>query len=430
MDKLEDALQATRTWLESLVPRRRDPVPPKPWSGEVFWTKDEGWVFITDEDAEQYRRLLGTLIRTVMDDRVSPRAIELQFQRAILEVIDLPNRRSPDPAQRVDAALRAIRELLEGPPQGYTVVLPVEGLAAEGLPRTVGQVEFVAFDDAQLDRFRAAVTDYDIPAEDKRDQIKLIEEWGSEVRQRTVASVRVEALDWTAARLQAIREARLTLDVINFFSDLVPYNQAHLRFPGDVTTARMLTGQLREGPDWASYQLDRRRVGPVGELSFVKLGIQDSAMNLGFAYAHRLLGLGARRSSLQEQLIAGLQWAGRATVAPREEEAFLLYVIALESFLLPDEERGRISLRLRSRLGALLGSTAEDRPRIEEKVKELYDIRSQIVHSGHYLVTEADLALLRTLTKTSLIRMCTDQEPTQLSTPPDLVAWFKARGSS
>ena len=67
---------------------------------------------------------------------------------------------------------------------------------------------------------------------------------------------------------------------------------------------------------------------------------------------------------------------------------------------------------------------------VEEKVKALYDIRSQIVHSGRYQVTDADLALLRTLTKGSLIRTCTDQEITQLTTPEELVAWFRARGST
>lgn len=197
---------------------------------------------------------------------------------------------------------------------------------------------------------------------------------------RTVAIIEVEALDWGAARLLAIREIRLTLDVISFFSDFIPYNDAHLSLPGDAPTVRLATAQLKEEDGrWSRFAFEGHWVGGMGKLSLPKLRKQDATTPLDFARASQLFAA-TERSDLEDRLIASLQWAGRATISPRKEEAFLFYMMALESFVLAGKETNQeLSYRLRLRVAHLLGSTLEQRRNVFKKMADLYGIRSAIV---------------------------------------------------
>jgi hypothetical protein len=123
---------------------------------------------------------------------------------------------------------------------------------------------------------------------------------------------------------------------------------------------------------------------------------------------------------LEDQIIASLQWAGRATVEPRKEEAFLLYAIAFESFFLSGGENRELSYRLRLLAAHFLGRDFQGRRDVFEKVDEMYKIRSKIVHSGHVQVAEADLGLMRRLTKAALIRVCTTPDLQRFASSQEL----------
>ena len=62
-----------------------------------------------------------------------------------------------------------------------------------------------------------------------------------------------------------------------------------------------------------------------------------------------------------DQVISSLQWADRATVERRREQAFLLYAIALESLVLADEDKQELKYRLRVPVAHLLGEDEQKR---------------------------------------------------------------------
>ena len=55
--------------------------------------------------------------------------------------------------------------------------------------------------------------------------------------------------------------------------------------------------------------------------------------------------------------------------------------------MLSDNEKDELQYRLALRVAHLLGDDAEARKTIVDQVKDLYKIRSQIVHSGKFRVT-------------------------------------------
>ena len=99
-------------------------------------------------------------------EKISPRAVERVFQNAIFGSGYLEKRFSEFSA-RLDQALRVLRLHLTAAPQRFLVYCPVNGLAPEGLPSRVGNVEFVVFGNEQLDQFRAAVAMHNVDQEER-----------------------------------------------------------------------------------------------------------------------------------------------------------------------------------------------------------------------------------------------------------------------
>jgi hypothetical protein len=427
--KLEKALEHLRTWCEAMLANPSAPTP-SPRTGLWFGAEDEGTLVLSEEDTEEYGACLDALVEAVADtEQASPKAIEQVLQTALLTVFDIRKKRTPDPRVRIEEAIGELRQFLSGKTQCFRIVVPVNGLDIDGLPITVGKVTFAVFDESQRDVYRQTVVGQ--PAEQRQEALKLIdEELGkNELRDRTVAITDVKALDWGAARSLAHREVRLTVNVVNFFSDLIRYhNGAHLRLPGDGPTERFATAQLK-GSDgrWGQYAFESHWVGGMGKVSLPKILKQDGAASMGFERASQLIAA-SKRNDLEDRLIASLQWAGRATVARQNEEAFLLYTIALESLVLAGKDTNQeLSYRLRLRVAHLLGSTMEQRRNVFTKMGELYGIRSAIVHDGHYQVTDADLSLMRGFTKTCLIRALTWKELVELTSRDALRDWFTGK---
>ena len=66
---------------------------------------------------------------------------------------------------RLQQTLQNIQSALTAPLQRFLVFCPVNGLASDGLPSQVGNVEFAVFGDAQLGRLRAAVATHKVDQE-------------------------------------------------------------------------------------------------------------------------------------------------------------------------------------------------------------------------------------------------------------------------
>jgi len=95
--------------------------------------------------------------------------------------------------------------------------------------------------------------------------------------------------------------------------------------------------------------------------------------------------------------------------------------------VLADADPIELTYRLRVRTAHLLAEQIESRRDLFSKLGHLYGIRSKIVHSGRYQVTDADLALLRNITKAALIRVCTGSEFLSMRTGKELGEWFQDR---
>jgi hypothetical protein len=389
-----------------------------------FSVKDEGTIALRGEDANSYQDGLKSLIMAVDSELISTKAVENLYQQTILNVLDIyENRRDKSFDQRLKIALENLEKSLSAPSTTFGIYFPIGGLSEDGLPIQIGKVSFCTFDNDHLENFKEIVRKYegDDPNESVRREYLIGEIQKSEIVGKPVGLVEVKSIDTEAGKAQALKELSLTLDIINFYSDLIPYQKGYLYLPGERERVTINIPVFSQDNKFV-HAFGWEAAGPLMPVSLRLLFETDKKHGLGFLKVLEMLR--RKRNDLENRLIAAMQWAGRATAEIRKEEAFLLYAISLESLILLDNEREELSYRLRTRIAHLLGIDTGGRLEISKKVGELYSTRSKIVHRGWFQVTDADLGLMRFYAKMSVLRILVEEPFNYMKNSSELVRWF------
>jgi hypothetical protein len=422
-DKLSAVLNNIAEFLRDLD--SDEEVSEDPENEVLFMLAEEGGLHLNGNEALQYREHLKSLVDTIGSEIIGSKAIEILYRKAILTTLDIQEKRRSQPFEdRLKGSIEELRQSLTAAPTTFHVYYPVYGLALEGLPVQVGNVQFCIFKDDHLSPFIEAWSgpaDDENAKENRRSVADSIRD--SRIIGQPVGLVEVKALEDEAAKALTFKELTLTLDIINFFSDLIPYQQGHAYLPGNNERTRIEIPVIeqREKPN---FIFNWKVVGPLMPLSFQKLLEQDKARNWGFTKIANLLAKNEKRNDLEERIVSALQWAGRATVESRKDTAFLLYAISLESLILLDNEREELTYRLRTRVAHLLSQGVENRMKLAKKIGDLYAVRSKIVHQGSYQVTDADLSLMRIYSKNCILHILNKEPFSSMDRIESLVKWF------
>lgn len=394
---------------------------------DLFFSQaDEGTLLLSGKEAIQYRECLKLLIDIVGDESISPKAIETLYQKTILTALDIHEKRRDKPfEQRLKVAIDELQSSLTTPPTTFSVYYPVFGLALDGLPIQIGNVQFCKFDDVHLEKFMEFLTGYEGDENEKTTRMSFADSIKqSEIFGKPAGLIEVKAFDNIAAKTLALKELALTVDVINFFSDIIPYQKGHVYLPGNNERLTINVPIISKG-EKPNFTFGWEVAGPLMPFSFQQLLENNKKRNWGFSEIANLLA--KKRNGLEDKIISAIQWAGKATVESKKEEAFLLYAISLESLILLDNEKEELGYRLRTRVAHLLGSDLESRMKISNKVRDLYTVRSKIVHSGSYQVTDADISLIRLYSKNCILHIVNNEPFSSMNSIDSLVQWFNEK---
>ena len=191
--------------------------------------QSEGSLFLDHEDGASYQQLLKQALEDFSDnDDLSEKSLDKALKDAIFAVVDIPGNRDPSPNVRIDKALIELEEFLNAPSQVYECWIEVFGLDSAALPATFGSTRFTLLGEPSLDQLRGLVeSKHQVQQAEKIAMIN--DRLAGEVVGRTAAIQIVTARDQTAALGIAEREVRATLECLNFFANLIPYNFSTVR---------------------------------------------------------------------------------------------------------------------------------------------------------------------------------------------------------
>ncbi|MBK9260241.1 MAG: hypothetical protein IPM54_10440 [Polyangiaceae bacterium] len=386
-----------------------------------------GAIFLDEAQRAELFQLVENIRTKYAKHEWSFAKIKDVVQEAILVARENADREMDKEQRR--RAIAHIETVLDKPFIEWEVYFSIIGINEDCLPIDVGRTSF----HPPPDSLSAKLVFADDAPCDLPESVRAScrqgarEEIDDEFGNSPWACVKVMAFegDDSAAATAGLEEIRLTLDVVNFYADLWrPINyraRAALKCEPDPTILAYIARPV--GKEVFSPATDN--VGPIDDV-WLYPADAEAAKEYAFDRVAEILKKDdTNRTEIDHRLLAALRWAGRATIARRRDEAFLLFMMALEALVMGTKHADAITYRLQLRIGQL--ASPEVRKKLSTEIRELYDKRSRLVHSGIAEISELDLWRARNITKDTVIKLLQREPFVSMTKNKEMDDWFDDR---
>ena len=382
--------------------------------GSLWTRRSEGTLQLTTEESSRYGKLLHKAHRILApDEDLSITVVDSALKDAIFAVVDIPGNRTRDAAVRIRNAIDVFRTSIETPGQEYECWIEVEGLDEDSLPAEFGNSRFVTLGDRHLDNLTKAVKKR--RSESGAEELDYIDQFIEETIGRPIVVHRAKARDAEAALSLATREVHTTIECLNFFADIIPYNRAYLRIPNGLsgTESSLRIAAASDG----SFVYKPETTLP---WKYSLNGLRELAHPADVAVKRvEVLRAETYRSDVSELLLRAVRWVGRAAASGRAEDKFLYSMVALECILVPNKSHG-VKKSLEARIARIWDLA--DRDVWADEFGRLYAIRCDLVHDGRLEITEDDTARLHAISLRTVLRLLQSSDNVRVDT---LAEWTR-----
>ena len=393
-------------------------------SNVIFGNDIYGYLILSIDESKKYHRLLVHLyLQLCRTNQISKDTVNNLVNITILKALDIKGKKRNVPIEdRISDAISEFSEELHAGAKCFMVYYPVCGLDSGGLPFSFGDIRFLIMNDVLLNDlgFRG-----NLNGQEQTDQqyIKIIHN-GAHFNQ-PYACIEIETFDPTIARIMAIEKIRAHMEILNFYSDLIPFSSRQFIYlPGNaeqVTTISLIK-EIKPTPSILSL-ISMDPAGP-NYLPIPAIIEADDKHNYGFKKVLSLLG--EKRTEYEERLLLALRWAGKATMSTFQGlkgDALLQYITALETLF--SFAHSEVTYRLSLSIAKLLQFVHEKPEEIFDDFKQLYGSRSKIVHGGLVdQVNEFDLLKMRSITKKCILILLTKEPFCSMRNQDELETWI------
>jgi hypothetical protein len=219
------------------------------------------YLSILGDNVDRYSNCLDAIFKAINPEVIDRQAVEEYVEQAVIKSVDPAQRyQYISFSNRISKSVTTLAAQLRADPTEFEVDLQVDGLSNEGLPLKFGKFEFRAADEIMHRKvMRSAKHVMRLSPDTPKTKTNFITHFNDQYLnlwdKKSVAVIKISAVTSEAARSQAMRELRDTLDVINFFADFSNNtgNGGCVSMPGDWGNASSLC--LTLGKDY-SQQLE------------------------------------------------------------------------------------------------------------------------------------------------------------------------------
>lgn len=401
-NEAQKRFRQSKRQVESMLRLVMEPSPDLDWSTcHFFFMRDGVSIGLTSEEATSFNSCMDALSpSSERPDRHSRTNVSSLLQQA---VVDVRVHHSALPVdQRVSTAITKIEHELTSPPRPFTFCVPVEGIRI-GRPVNVGPVRFVKGSTLRPKKSAPVMLGPTHP-----------------VYGRVIAY----AATREAAAELAYYQVQRALDAVNLYKDRFhPPRQAAAFLPGVRGLTIRTTDYHQEGvtPVRNQWLEGGHRVGAW------PIELRAGANLPGFKKLSKLLDVEMPLNAAESRLISAVRWIGRASVDAWNEQAFVGYIIALESLILGAKKDSELTYRLRLRTARIVAASRAKERTVFRALGKLYEIRSAIVHRGTFNVSEEDCARARTYAIATILALLRDRSFIHLASDDAIEEWMECK---
>lgn len=350
------------------------------------------------------------------------KAIERLFNDALQNSLRSKDGNRNDFPNRLNSSIETLERSLRGNLYKWDIIFPVVGLRIPEEGIVIGNVNLQTNANEGIARVLDILAESTNTEEEKADfatmlrrQIEMVFNGAS------VAVVTVEAAEIHAAKNTARQDILETIDILNYFSIAL--------YPRDLRVRIHLATETPFGrhevlafQDDEKFSLELAREDALQEFDFTSIE-SVTAEKIGLSQIRSLLVKGVK-TEMDRSIINAARIAGKAHVAGRHEDGFLLFAIAIESLIVGGKEQTDLTYKLSTRCAHLLGNDLDSRKTVSKDLKELYGIRSAIAHRGQSSFPEEKLTLIRRYALRIIRDFLTREEFREIETKVQLASWF------
>jgi hypothetical protein len=397
----------------------------------VAFGTPEGSFVLRDKDGREYHRIVAQL-RRAMGERMSKGSITSLAQTVILKTVDQKKKNQRTPIeQRAEEAVKEARLALTAPNLTWVNCIPIRGFAPPKKAWTLNDVKSIDIERAEgvklMKKTRCITSTLQHVKEFKAaSNAQLRKTLIEDHKGQAFALVTTDALDAEAAWTTAKRRLRDTLACLNFAIESLYGSSQHYELTDDEPKTRhFATGITLNVTDHNLFVGQSEMTAATGIIEPEKLR-KDMQRHPALRYLLQYLRA-TKLKKHEERVMSALQWAGRAAVERKPEEAFLFRAIALESLILRGGDNAGLTDRLAYFIVHLLGKGLNNRYESYRQIKRLYGVRSSIVHTGKLEVDDDEASLLRSYIRHCFMEVLYHKEFRKMNSEEELTEWFKAR---
>jgi hypothetical protein len=133
-------------------------------------------------------------------------------------------------------------------------------------------------------------------------------------------------------------------------------------------------------------------------------------------------------NEFQKRIMLAVEWIGQSMADPSPPSAFIKAAIALEIIFTASKKAiitPSIVHQISESIALILGSSVDERLKLEKRVKELYELRSNIVHSGNKDINQADYKTLLEIARSVIIKILTSDKLNSVDSVEELYTILK-----
>ncbi len=240
-------------------------------------------------------------------------------------------------------------------------------------------------------------------AEQKKEAVKSFREMIKTLHGTICAEFKIVA-EQRRARERAEEETRRVIDLILY--SIPALYQKELRVTtgllGEVSFVSRITPIIAS--DERRFSVDIYPVGPATNFDLTPGHIKHMERIGVFKVADILKKSDKKLTNFESTILRGIHWFASSQIQYEQENEFLNLVTCLETFLTP-ADRDPIANAVAEGVAMLISDDLESRKIIKKKIKYFYGIRSGISHGGRKAVLDVEIAELRRMTGTLIMRL-------------------------
>ena len=411
-----------------------------------MWFRRDISVFLDDTDIKEFNKAMDKIREDeFIRYNFTEKFIESKLEEIISEAFKLPQNKRE---QFIKNELQQLKSYLKKEINEWFFIVPIENLSVKR-KFSVGDVVFYKINRYRKRKLKNLMEkiikdNKNYTKKQKKEFLKTQEKYIiNPLEGVTCAEVKVRGVI-DSAQQTVLHKIRLALSILKLYSY---YNDdSYKRYFGIVGEVIRHTDRviIRYPEDQKNINPLFEKVGYLFEYELDKNRIKFMKKN-GFDKLNKILKK-QNPTEFESRLLTSIYWFGKAmniqvthdkqAIYEKKKkkhenleyfsigERFLKLFISLECLLIFDENEP-ITNNISERCALLLVKKYEDRKKIKNKIKDLYKLRSKIVHHGEVFIPKNDLVYLTDIVQAVIITLIKLKDKFNFRTKEDLREYFE-----